>query len=154
MEKSGSIPQEVAKQVLADALGLYVGRGKRFTVEDLAAASGQSERTLRAYMDGSTSPALAGLLTLFAVMPDSFVNQVMRLAGYRVVPLDAGEIDVMEHTACLAEVVHALVVRFADRRITHVEALELLPLVQRAQDQMPAMIATLRRAADTGNPIT
>lgn len=65
----------------SDAFGLFVGRGRRFSVEALAAATGIPARTIRAYKDGEACPGHLNLITLMAVLPPAFCNEVIAPAG-------------------------------------------------------------------------
>ena len=71
-------------QRFADAFGLFVGRGRRFSVEALAEATGIPRRTIQSYKDGEACPSHANLILLLTVLPAAFCNEVIapaRLEG-------------------------------------------------------------------------
>lgn len=80
---------DVAKQLIADTLRLYVGRGKRLEWADLADATGIKERTLRSYAEpeGPLMP-LDVFFAVFPLLPEGALAKVGRDAmGVTIAPM-------------------------------------------------------------------
>jgi hypothetical protein len=92
MEMMPSLSADSAKTLIADTLRLYVGHGRRIGWADLASATGDSERKLRAYVeaDGSMMP-IDVALRLFAVLPPDAFARVARAIGFGIAPLDCDD---------------------------------------------------------------
>ena len=93
MRNSGGSSRENAKQLIADTLRLYVGRGKRVTWHDLHEATGIEERTLRSYSepDGPLMP-LDVFFEVFPRLPDGALAKVGRDGmGVAIAPIDNGD---------------------------------------------------------------
>lgn len=77
------------KARIADTLHLFVGRGRRLSWADIAAATGDEERKLRSYVeaDGPMMP-LDVLMRVFTVLPPEAFARVARLMGFSAAPLD------------------------------------------------------------------
>lgn len=73
-------------------LRMFVGQGRMITWAALAAATGDGERKLRAYVEADP-PAMPApvFLRVFAVLPCEAINMVMRMAAYSVKPLDTDD---------------------------------------------------------------
>lgn len=81
-----------AARTLADALAIYVGRGRRWSTLDLAAATGIPQTSLRSYCDGSRSPSYASLASLCSVLGGEFATRLFVPVGLGVfdIPDDDG----------------------------------------------------------------
>jgi hypothetical protein len=119
------VPQDVATRVVRDALAPFVGRGRRFSVQQLAAASGVSARSLEGYVAGAATPGLAGLLSLMAVLPPAFADAVLAPAGLHASPADRQTATGFEICAGLGAATGDFAAALADGRIDHREAADL-----------------------------
>lgn len=77
------------KVLIADTLRLFVGQGKRLSWADLADATGDAERKLRAYVeeDGAMMPGDV-LLRVFAALPPAAFARIARAIGFAASPLE------------------------------------------------------------------
>lgn len=73
--------QAVFTAAFRDHVGTYDAEGKAITLSDLAREIGKKPRTIEAWRDGETVPRGADLLALQAVLPASFTNRLLALAG-------------------------------------------------------------------------
>lgn len=107
-----------------DGVGLFAGRGRKFSVEELAEACTMSERTLRSYHQREAEPGLINFIALAAVLPPSFAGRVLAHAGLRVVPAEAeagaGVCD-LTTSADVAKLMAGLAEALRDGKIDHVE---------------------------------
>lgn len=87
MEMNHSISDEVGKRVIADTLRLFVGRGKVISWEDLAAATGDKEGTLRSYVE-QAPPAMPApmMMRVFAQLPAAAWAKVNAAMGFCAPP--------------------------------------------------------------------
>ncbi|MGI9412096.1 MAG: hypothetical protein ACR2PM_00390 [Hyphomicrobiales bacterium] len=70
-----------ANRRFANALNLFVGRGRRFSVEAVAEATGIPRRTVQSYKDGEACPCHVNLLAMLAVLPAAFANEIFAPCG-------------------------------------------------------------------------
>jgi hypothetical protein len=76
-----AITAELVQERFTDALRVHVGKGKAWTAEALAEVTGIDERTIRVYLEGGGCPTLAKQLRLASVLPPSFTDALIQLAG-------------------------------------------------------------------------
>ena len=81
-----------ADDAVADVFRIYVGQGKRFSVADLAAATGITGSSLKNYASGAAMPFHAAL-KLIAVLPLEAANMLMRPSGFKLCEIDPDEDD-------------------------------------------------------------
>lgn len=120
------VSQDLAAQRMAAGLRLFVGRGKLFSVEMVAEATGLSSSIVEKYIAGQNTPGLPALLRVLAVMPESFANHLLELSGLT----GARRIDAAAKSAgvVLAEgagFVADLAEKLKDGRLDHRERAEL-----------------------------
>lgn len=87
MEMSHSLSDENGKRVIADAMRMFVGRGKSISFEDLAAATGERDGTLRSYV--ATPPAAMPapvMMRVFAQLPAAAWAKVNAAMGFCAPP--------------------------------------------------------------------
>jgi hypothetical protein len=127
------------KMLVSDTLRLFVGHGRRFSWADLALATGDDERKLRAYVESDPRAMPADVfLRVFAVLPPEALARVMARIGYGVAPLEADAIStVRQSLAQCARLVSHGMDYLADDRLTPqeranlaAEATALLPALQ------------------------
>lgn len=132
-----------------DVLRLYVGAGKRFTVEALADATGIPQRTIYSYQSGEHAPRWEHVLALITSLPKQAGDMAMAPAGYRLEPLDADGADHMEVLAAAASLTSGIADALADDgRVDHREAARIEPLAQEAHDAAGRWLAKRRGAKD------
>ncbi|MBF0169067.1 MAG: hypothetical protein HQL45_15705 [Alphaproteobacteria bacterium] len=127
--------QRNTRSVFRDALSLFVGQGKRFSVEAIAAASGIGTATIHAYLNGRSCPEWVNAVALLNVLPVEFAAAVLRPAGLAGLTRIDGEVSAAETLGQVAEGVASLATALADGRIDHQE----LPRVR--QELTEAMVA-------------
>jgi hypothetical protein len=77
------ITTEICKQRLRELLSLFVGRGKKFSRDELALITGFERETIDKYLTGESMPCVAKLFRLFLVIDEPhFTNGMMELAGF------------------------------------------------------------------------
>jgi len=76
--KVTAITTELCTEVFCDAFRRHVGLGKRWSVRDLAEATGIDSRTLESYRDGKNPPNLPRFQRLVAVLGEEFGSEAMR----------------------------------------------------------------------------
>ncbi len=87
MEMNIGNSDENAKRVIADALRLFVGRGRWISWEDLADATGEKAGTLRSY--AATPPATMPapvMMRVFAILPAPAWAKVNAAMGFCAPP--------------------------------------------------------------------
>lgn len=87
MEMNHSLADDVGKRVIADALRMFVGRGKAISWEDLSLATGDKEGTLRSYVEQSP-PAMPApmMMRVFAQLPAPAWAKVCAAMGFCAPP--------------------------------------------------------------------
>lgn len=122
---------DAIRRVVADALRLYVGQGRRFSARAVAEATGIPEPTLKQYRAGEIALPAARLVQLAAVLPAGFADQVMAAAGLAVLARDLAHAgDAHGLAADVAVALQALTHALRDGRIDHRERAELAPLAR------------------------
>lgn len=126
-------------QLLGDTLRLYVGQGKRLSWDDLAAATGDSARKLRSYVeqDAPCMPAPV-LMRVFAVLPpEAFGRICMRMGFGPAAPLGVDD----DATVRRALTGAARLVADANEYLEdgHLSPLERAALAGKAHDLLPAL---------------
>ena len=120
---------------------LYVGRGRPYSAESLAEATGIPERTIRSYQMGDATPGLANLLALIRCLGGVFAAACLEDAGVAAVLMqDDLEADPRELATAQAESLAKLVAALEDGRIDHTEAPELLALARRLMPMLAAFV--------------
>lgn len=133
-----------ARKVFRDNLSLFVGAGRRFEVEDVAAAIGKSADTVRRYLRGESCPEWENAVALLAVLPPEFAAAVLRpagLTGFRRIDGDSSGPETMRDVAQAAATLAAALV---DGRIDHTER----PAIRRELTE--AMVAIAQFLAKEG----
>ena len=120
--QSGSERHANARSVFADALGLYVGPGRRHSVGGISTATGISETQVRDYLAGRTTPSVANLGTLLGTVGADLANEWLAhhgLCGCRAI--DGPTQPAMATLTEQLEAAHALSAAVQDGRIDHTE---------------------------------
>jgi hypothetical protein len=91
------VSRSAAREKIRDALRLYVGRGRRYSVKELSLGSGVSTRVIEAAIapidDENYRPlALENLLSIAKFLKASFVSHYLELAGLGAFELMDGQI--------------------------------------------------------------
>ena len=116
----------------------------RLDDEVLAEAAGVDPRALRAYRNEGREPKLSGALALLCVLGRTDLNRILKIIGYKAVPLDeAGEMPaagtlVASSMASLSTLATAA----ADGRFDHTE----LPACRQAADALIETVLPLSSA--------
>jgi hypothetical protein len=137
---------DLDRQSFADALGLFVGRGRRFSAEAVSAATAIPLSTIKSYQGGLASPSCPTLLTLMRFLPIEFAGQVLGKIGLGVYPLDPGAVDPHRVLAVAAGGVSSLATALADQRIDHTEEMPVALEARRVAAQLTALAEQLEAA--------
>ncbi|MFD2234798.1 hypothetical protein [Phaeospirillum tilakii] len=125
------------------ALALHVGDHRPLSQAMLAQETGCELRTVRAHLYGETTPPLATWLAYAEVLPDSYANALLGLAGLggarRLGAAPAPTVALAE----MAEGVAALADALADGRIDHTERPTVIKELREAISAAEALVAAL-----------
>lgn len=80
MVKVHDLSEDLIKDRFSWVFRSYVGKRRKFSVEELAELTGINSRTIESYRAGDTCPSLWNLLRICKVMPDSFTNELLAFA--------------------------------------------------------------------------
>ncbi|HEY8343354.1 MAG TPA: hypothetical protein VIK75_10250 [Calditerricola sp.] len=116
-------------ETFKDAFSLFVGPGKRFSVEAISEATGIGVRTVKSHLWGETTPGYAALMAYMRVLPDAFVTMALAPAGIAAVQRTEPDENVCGHKTLSAMLSRSAMLAKAleDNRIDHREALQLAP---------------------------
>ena len=139
------IDQDYVQDRFKGSFNYRVGVRKDFSAERLAEATGIPKRTVESHQDRSVGcPELYNLLKYFAVMPESFTNEILGLAGltgaYRI---EGPQVTPHEMLAHVCEIAAKLAECLEDGQIDHVEEAELAKL-------WPAFNAVMSKVQQSG----
>jgi len=122
MSDPRAITQEIVQIRLEDAMRLFVGSGRRFSVNAVSAATGIPARTIKSYQQGEAVPGLGNLLRIFAVLPPEFAEMLLAEAGLcGVRPAEQVAPCGYKAMAQLSARIHRLSTAMKDGRINHQE---------------------------------
>jgi hypothetical protein len=108
-------------KAFCDALNLFVGRGKRFSIAGMASATGIAENTLGCYLRGTSTPAFYNQVRLQTALPPEFANELLRLSNLAGARRIDGETTPPETLREITEGAAALAAAWADGHIDHTE---------------------------------
>ena len=133
MRDNPLITQDHAARVIADAIRLRVGRGKRWSFASLSDATGIAQRTLESYVSGAT-PGMHSLLSICAALGPSFTSDILAVIGQTAQNDHGDEPDYSRALTQMAEGAALLAKCLEDGRVDHQEkaqlALAMAPLVE------------------------
>lgn len=132
-----------ARSAYRDALSLFVGRGKRFEIKDVAAATGMHPDTLCRALTGTSCPDWANTVALMAVLPVEFSEMILRPAGITGARRIDGEIHPSAVLSETADAVSALAAALADGRIDHTERPRVLKEATEAICALSQLVAQI-----------
>lgn len=127
--------QRNIRAVFRDTLSLFVGPGRRFQVEDVAAAIERGPDTVRRYLRGESCPEWDSGVLLLGALPPEFGTAVLRPAGLTGFRRIDGATSSGEALRDVTQAAATLATALADGRIDHTE----LPVIR--QDLTEAMVA-------------
>lgn len=145
MEMMPQLSSAAVRALIDDTLRLFVGHG-RLSWADLAAATGDSERKLRSYVepDGPMMP-MDVALRVFAVLPPHAFARVARIIGFTAAPADAdGGATMRRVISASAGLVAKGAAALEDGQIDHREMAELR---REAEGLLPAIAAVVQGGA-------
>jgi len=111
-----------ARDRFRDALGLFVGSGRRHAIGALAGATGISATQISDYLNGRTTPSVANLGLLFGAVGSDLVNAWLAhfgLCGAR--PIEGPEQSAQAALSTTAAATATLARALEDGRIDHTE---------------------------------
>ena len=149
-----AVQHDSVKQKHAEILSAHL-RDQRYKPEkdricskEVCTKTGIENRTLRSMTSGATLPSLTKFLSLVEVLPTTYLNQVLALAGYgnaRILP------DRIIHYVCvnraqyeLASKMQALSEAMLDGHIDHIERNELITQFEHLINMMSLFVDGLR----------
>lgn len=145
MARKDLLSTDLVRDRTAAALALHVGDHRPMSQMMLAQETGCELRTVRAHVGGETTPTLATFLAYAEVLPDSYANAILGLAGltgaHRIGAAPAPMVALAE----LAEGVAVLAEALADGRIDHTERPRLVQELREAISAAEALVAALER---------
>lgn len=131
MRDDAVITHDLVQARVQVALRLFVGRARAWSVAALAEATGIDQRTLRAWVDGETTPSLSNFLVLARVLGPAFAQHVIELAGLGLVePIDAARPDGHGVMADSGQMIVHLASALADGTLDHCERATLAPIAR------------------------
>jgi len=134
------------RTVWRDTLALFVGPGRRFEADALAAAIGRSPDTVRRYLRGEGCPEWDTAVLILAALPPEFAAAVLRPAGLSGLRRIDGETSPAETLRELCEGAATLAAALADGRIDHTE----LPAIRRELTEAMVAISQFLAALEGG----
>lgn len=141
MANSGLVLQDLAQEAFTDAFRRHVGRGKALSCEQVSEKSGVPLRTVRSYHGGQATPGLAGLLSLLSVLPPSFANELLALAGLGGAAANSARAaDSYVLNASLTDFAAQIGAHLKDGRIDHRELREELEKAKEVSDVLLGFI--------------
>lgn len=147
MLKAREITKDLVAERCGRALRRFVGRGKEYSTADMAALTGQDERTVDSHCAGEGSPYLFAWLRYAAVLPPSFTAELLEIAGLVGVH-EAGTAATAQEVHVRACELNAMLARhLADGRIDHLEEAEHEPAIRSLHATLGAWLARFRRTA-------
>lgn len=143
MSKLQAIGPDAVKEATADALQLVMGRGRRWSVDQMAQATACSASALKQYAAANMEMSVSTWLRLCAVLGAPFANAVATIAGFEMTPVEPADANpyglIADATALCAGLGEAL----RDGKIDHREWAALRPQLEQAYATLGAL---LRRA--------
>jgi hypothetical protein len=132
--------QEAARE----AANIFIGRDRRFSTQLIEDGTGVSEDSQNRYRRGECTPPLAVFIALAAVLPPSFANHVMALAGLVCTRIDDG-LKTTPHGTLTGLLRRAEMIsrHLEDGRIDHQERPEQIRELRGLVDELNAYVAGL-----------
>jgi len=146
MARKDLLSTDLVRDRAAAALALNVGDRRAMTPAMLSAETGCELRTVRAHLWAETTPALATWLAYAEVLPDSYANALLGLAGLGGARRIGAAPPPTVALAEMAEGVAVLAEALADGRIDHTERPRLIKELREAISAAEALVADLERA--------
>ncbi|WP_152426681.1 phage regulatory CII family protein [Paramagnetospirillum caucaseum] len=134
---------DVARLRAAAAFAQHVGDHMPLSREMVVAATGFEPRTVKAHALGQTTPTLSAFLAYCRVLPVTYAQQVLALAGLTGFRRQDGDTAPAAALAEMAEGVAALAEALADGRIDHTERPKVIRELREAIGAAEALIARL-----------
>jgi transcriptional regulator with XRE-family HTH domain len=116
---------------IARAIGLFMGRGRRYSVSDVAMATGLGARSLQSYIasgEERRTPSYEVLFTLMQFFGPQFTSKVLGWIGQGAHSLTPQAGDPGMVIATLAQGVSQFAIRGADNHFCHVDQGALEPV--------------------------
>ena len=123
--------------LVAAQLSAHVGPGRDWDIDEAACWAKVHSKTMRRYVDGTTTPDAEALLNLMKVLPDTFAAAILRGIGFAGAFRVAGGYSAPETLRETLEGAAQLAQALVDGRVDHTE----WPAVKREMDQAQAAIA-------------
>lgn len=133
------VSQDTAQTSLMSALNLFVGRGKRYSVEDVAEASGVCARTIDSYRRGDAMPSIERYQSLCAVLGQAFFAATVKHMPFEVRSTDPSDITPPQLLTELLSASGSLATFLEDGRVDHMEKAQLKPILADLRERITAM---------------
>lgn len=132
-----------SRNVYRDALNLFIGRGRRYEIKEIAAAINAHPDTLARALNGVSCPDWVNTTALMRVLPIEFAEMMLRPAGITGVRRLDGTTTPAEALSEVAEATAALAAALADGRIDHTERPKVLKEASEAICALSHLVAQL-----------
>lgn len=140
------IGPDTVRDTLADALRLLVGQGKKYSVDQLADATGDGATTIKSYLNRRALPTADRLLRLIAVLGPAFGSALTRLAGMELTLADPEAVDLFEVHAENGALCAAMAEALRDGRFDHQEAARLRPQLEELHQTIGGLLTQTAQA--------
>lgn len=143
-----AITSSLMQEVFTDAFRAEVGRGKAWSREGLAQATGFDTSSIGSWMNGEAVPTAWKLVRLMAVLGPSFTNRILALACQTGADwVDAATVSILAVNAECAALAAQVAADMADGQIDEAEEAALAARLQRVVDIGGDYLATRHRRA-------
>lgn len=109
------------RRLFRNTLSAFVGPGRLYPVEVVAAATQMKPDTIRRYLRGESCPEWHNAVAIMGVLPPEFANTILHPAGLTGLRRIGGECTAAETLREVAEGAAVLASALADGRIDHTE---------------------------------
>lgn len=144
------VPSELYIARLSQALQAFVGRGKPISAALLAQLAGIEKRTAMAHLGGECGATGHVLLTYFKLLGPDFAAHILALAGLHGALRVTEDMTPGEALREISEGLAALATAYADGRIDHTEAPDVIRELEEAGRSAIAKAADLRQQFGIG----
>lgn len=141
-----AVSPDSVRETLADGLRLLVGHGRKYSVAQIADATGDGVSTIKSYLQGRQLPTADHLLRLIAVLGPGLGNGLFRLIGMELRVVDTDDASLLDVHADNAALCAAMAEALRDGRIDHMEAARLQPLLEALRDSIDGVLQQAAQA--------
>ena len=149
MTKTKDITNDLATEILADALRRRVGPGKKYGVDHVADATDIDRRTIDGWRKGESAPCFYKTLRLITVLGEGFRDEITAIAIDR-----SGAADPAQSATEILDVAKQLMERcFDDGKFCHRDAAHMVPILIELSGLAETLAHRLERLSKSGGSI-